>query len=116
MKCFSDDMLAAYVDDELKATAKKAVKSHLAECVVCSKRVKEIQMIDRLILLFLERQRSAQKAEETMIGSTVDESPIELISRWFLDVQCEAIDGCVVEQDGICPHGHPSLLVYFGLI
>jgi hypothetical protein len=28
----------------------------------------------------------------------------------------EALDGCPVEPDGICPHGHPSWLRYLGLI
>ncbi len=27
-----------------------------------------------------------------------------------------ATDGCVVEPDGICPHGHPSWLLEWGLI
>jgi hypothetical protein len=28
----------------------------------------------------------------------------------------EATDGCTVEPDGTCPHGHKSWLIYFGMI
>ena len=30
--------------------------------------------------------------------------------------ECETTDGCIVEPDGVCEHGHPSWLVYYGLI
>lgn len=29
---------------------------------------------------------------------------------------CEATDGCLVEPDGTCPHGHPSWMIALGLI
>jgi hypothetical protein len=29
---------------------------------------------------------------------------------------CEATDGCWVEPDGICEHGHESWLVVMGLV
>ncbi len=32
------------------------------------------------------------------------------------DGYCEATDGCQVEPDGVCPHGHPSWLLRLGLI
>jgi hypothetical protein len=28
----------------------------------------------------------------------------------------EALDGCCVEPDGVCPHGSPSWLIELGLI
>jgi hypothetical protein len=28
----------------------------------------------------------------------------------------EATDGCYVEPDGVCEHGHPSWLLYWGYI
>ena len=34
----------------------------------------------------------------------------------MLDGECRATDGCVVEPDGVCPHGHPSWLLYLYLI
>jgi len=33
-----------------------------------------------------------------------------------IDSVCDATDGCTVEPDGICPHGHPSWLIHLGLI
>lgn len=32
------------------------------------------------------------------------------------DGGCEATDGCWVEPDGMCPHGHPSWLLRLGMI
>ena len=29
---------------------------------------------------------------------------------------CEATDGCIVEPDGVCPHGCNSWLIEMGLI
>ena len=28
----------------------------------------------------------------------------------------DATDGCFVEPDGVCPHGHPSILLAKGMI
>lgn len=30
--------------------------------------------------------------------------------------ECETTDGCVVEPDGFCHHGHPSWLIRLGMI
>ena len=38
------------------------------------------------------------------------------VQEWMLDSVCEATDGCEVEGDGICPHGHVSWLLRLGLI
>ena len=40
----------------------------------------------------------------------------EELIEWFMDSGCESTDGCWVEHDGICPHGHPSWLIKLGLI
>ncbi len=40
----------------------------------------------------------------------------EDMEDWLLDGVCEAIDGCLVETDGHCPHGAPSWFLFFGLI
>lgn len=47
---------------------------------------------------------------------TVDEPDLETLEEWMWDSVCEATDGCPVEPDGMCPHGHPSWLVRLGLI
>jgi len=49
---------------------------------------------------------------------TIEQPSIEeLLDTLALDDSvCEATDGCQVEPDGVCPHGHPSWLRYYGLI
>lgn len=38
------------------------------------------------------------------------------LNHWTFDSVCDATDGCRVEPDGICEHGHPSWLLYLGYI
>ena len=39
------------------------------------------------------------------------------IEDWLIwDGDCESTDGCRVDPDGYCQHGHASWLVYLGLI
>lgn len=38
------------------------------------------------------------------------------MEKWMLDGVAKATDGCRVEPDGTCPHGHVSWLIHFGLI
>lgn len=40
----------------------------------------------------------------------------DTLQGWMMDGSCEATDGCMVEPDGLCPHGHPSWLLKLGLI
>jgi len=48
---------------------------------------------------------------------TTDEPELEELESWMIDDGgCEATDGCWVEPDGTCPHGHPSWLIRLGLI
>lgn len=47
---------------------------------------------------------------------TVPTPDLETIEEWMWeDGGCEATDGCWLEPDGICPHGHPSWLLKLGL-
>jgi hypothetical protein len=41
---------------------------------------------------------------------------LEALQFWTFDGIAEATDGCQVEPDGWCEHGHVSWLVYLGLI
>ena len=41
---------------------------------------------------------------------------LEELEEWTADCGCEATDGCWVEADGMCEHGHPSWLLRLGLI
>lgn len=47
---------------------------------------------------------------------TEQEPDIEQLEEWAMDSVVEATDGCHVEPDGVCPHGHVSWLIYLGYI
>lgn len=47
---------------------------------------------------------------------TTDEPDDETLEEWVLEGGCEATDGCWVEPDGECEHGHLSWMRYLGLI
>ena len=41
---------------------------------------------------------------------------IEQLQMWGEEGGCETPDGCWVEPDGICEHGHKSWLLIMGMI
>ena len=47
---------------------------------------------------------------------TTKEPDVEELIEWQNEGGCEATDGCWVESDGICEHGHASWLIYLGMI
>jgi hypothetical protein len=48
---------------------------------------------------------------------TVEWPDWETLEAWLWDDGgCEATDGCWVEPDGVCPHGHPAWFLRLGLI
>ena len=47
---------------------------------------------------------------------TTERPDVETLKEWVYDCVCEATDGCRVEPDGECPHGHPSWLIRLGMI
>ncbi|MDH3662242.1 MAG: hypothetical protein OEU92_19810 [Alphaproteobacteria bacterium] len=48
---------------------------------------------------------------------TVDEPGDDDIVAMLTDqIETEATDGCHVDPDGVCPHGHPSWLVVLKLV
>ena len=48
--------------------------------------------------------------------STPQPHDLQTLMEWDEEGFCEATDGCVVESDGTCPHGHRSWLLELGLI
>ena len=38
------------------------------------------------------------------------------LELWMFDGVCNATDGCQVEPDGFCPHGHVSWLLALGVV
>ena len=49
-------------------------------------------------------------------GQRREPPDIETLMRWEMEGGCEATDGCWVEADGVCTHGHRSWLLELGLI
>ena len=48
---------------------------------------------------------------------TVDPPSLEDLELWMMESgSCQASDGCEVEMDGVCPHGHPSWLIRWSFI
>ena len=43
-------------------------------------------------------------------------SDTELELMLIDELPIEATDGCIVEMDGVCPHGYPSWMLYMGLV
>ena len=58
-----------------------------------------------------ERIRSRRFPEPT-----TEEPTLEELEEMLFDSIVEATDGCMVEPDGICKHGHPSWLLRLGLL
>lgn len=48
--------------------------------------------------------------------NTVPRPSMEELEHYQFDGICEATDGCVVEPDGHCEHGHASWFLVLGLI
>ena len=51
-----------------------------------------------------------------MLKPTVDEPTFDELERMAFDGVVEATDGCMVEPDGTCPHGHVSWMIYLRVI
>lgn len=47
---------------------------------------------------------------------TVAEPAFVTLAQFLFEAVAEATDGCLVEPDGICRHGHPSWLLRLGVI
>jgi len=54
--------------------------------------------------------------EKEYPAPTVPEPSLDQLMEMGAQGGCEATDGCWVEVDGICPHGHPSWLLYLEFV
>jgi hypothetical protein len=62
------------------------------------------------------RDPEQEKVSEVPGGQT-EQPDLETLIEWFTeDAGCEATDGCWVEPDGTCQHGHQSWFLVLGLI
>ena len=59
------------------------------------------------------RERSEDGLRHTI---TAERPSLEQLEEWLSEGGAEATDGCWVEPDGVCPHGHQSWLRLMGLI
>lgn len=50
-------------------------------------------------------------ANRTWPIPTTPEPDLPQLMKWLFGDECEATDGCIVKNDGICCHGHPSWLL-----
>jgi len=41
---------------------------------------------------------------------------IDTLMEWSEEGGCEATDGCWVEPDGSCPHGHVAWMIFLRMI
>ena len=72
---------------------------------------------------WLERGSCTDSFVATALPKTTWPAPVtdapdmDTIFDWLLmDGDCEATDGCLIEPDGVCPHGYPSWLIQLGMI
>ncbi len=63
-----------------------------------------------------EAVKSAARLRRSWPRPTADMPDIETIIEWSHDGDMEATDGCGVEDDGYCEHGHPSWMLELGMI
>ncbi len=47
---------------------------------------------------------------------TEDEPSPEQLQAWITDSVVDATDGCQIEPDGVCEHGHPSWFLQLEII
>ncbi len=64
------------------------------------------------------RDPRSQEGRPVEPPSLIDLEGIDLeeVEEWISEGWAEATDGCVVEPDGVCPHGCRSKLLEWGLI
>ena len=70
----------------------------------------------RLVLRAPSQEAPSPRTSGGYPEPTVEEPGLDEIGRMVLDGDCWATDGCTVEPDGVCPHGHPSWLLALGMI
>ena len=100
----------AYCDQPMRVR-----KSALGITIYCDEQCAESGRIEKQI-----EKHNAGKGKQKMKTKHLlpkDLEPcIEQLEEWSQDTGCEATDGCWVEHDGKCEHGHVSWFLYLGLI
>lgn len=60
--------------------------------------------------------RKRTKHQQQFPEPTEEHPSLDQLERWTFDSVCESTDGCTVEPDGQCQHGHVSWLRYMGYV
>lgn len=73
--------------------------------------------LERYVLDAIDTHRPETFPGGSYPTPTVDQPSDDEIGAMLVDaIDTEATDGCQVEPDGLCPHGHPSWLIVLKLI
>lgn len=64
----------------------------------------------------VEKCESCGRAYGEKHKATRKTPSVRTLEKWVSDGVARATDGCRVEPDGTCPHGHSSFLMVMGLI
>lgn len=56
------------------------------------------------------------EGETTWPEPETDKPSLRTLTAWTLDGIAESTDGCQIEPDGTCEHGHVSWLRYLGYV
>ncbi len=115
-KCLSDGVLVGYLDLELDPLAREFVQQHIVSCQKCSERLARFALIDDMVRKICSDKILGLEAHQAQLSPLGEKPSVEKLNEWFLSETCEATDGCIVEHDGMCPHGCPSWLKHLGLI
>jgi|SRR3989338_2852490 len=115
-KCLSDGALVGYLDSELESRAREFVQRHIASCQKCSERPVLFGLIDDMVRKIYSDEILEKEAHLARLSPLGEKPSLEQLDEWFSSETCEATDGCIIEHDGMCPHGCPSWLKHLGLI
>lgn len=63
-----------------------------------------------------EAREAGKPTEGLKHRATTPVPEVAQLEEWMSDAGCQATDGCWVEPDGKCEHGHSSWMLHMGLI
>jgi hypothetical protein len=64
----------------------------------------------------LNEQDPDPRNESAWPTPTEEEPDLETLQHWMGDGMGEATDGCQIENDGMCEHGHPAWMIVLGYV